>query len=325
MKIQNSSAQVFSNLLRQEAVPLTALCPSSDKVSRVFAAMLLGGFIGACLGGHTGAFVGAAVGLAISFFIEIRTTSRDLSVLDQIKDPKMEQAVKKVQELVSSKTITFTASQELHTLHDRVTEITDHVKTNCPDLNKPWEVFLRSMKGEKGTYPDGTEVTLDFSREISRLEGKKTKMIFERWTPSKTSKRALDEMYALQVECFGKKFAWGPAQLQHLDGGWLARQAGSKELLGFVLYRPDLSGSGMEISHVGRKADAAKLGIGERLLTYLFSEDHSHYGNTCSLHVRASNVAAQALYRKLGFTDAGKDYFYYGDPLESALVMTRSL
>ena len=39
------------------------------------------------------------------------------------------------------------------------------------------------------------------------------------------------------------------------------------------------------------------------------------------LEVRASNVAAQAFYRRLGFREAGRRPRYYQDPTEDALVL----
>ncbi len=43
------------------------------------------------------------------------------------------------------------------------------------------------------------------------------------------------------------------------------------------------------------------------------------------LEVRASNLAAQALYARFGFRVAGRRKNYYRDPPEDALVMTRPL
>ena len=39
------------------------------------------------------------------------------------------------------------------------------------------------------------------------------------------------------------------------------------------------------------------------------------------LEVRESNVAAQTLYRKLGFQEIGRREKYYGNPIETAIVM----
>jgi ribosomal-protein-alanine N-acetyltransferase len=44
-----------------------------------------------------------------------------------------------------------------------------------------------------------------------------------------------------------------------------------------------------------------------------------------SLEVRASNEAAQALYRKLGFHDVGRRPRYYGDNGEDAVLMDREM
>jgi ribosomal-protein-alanine N-acetyltransferase len=39
------------------------------------------------------------------------------------------------------------------------------------------------------------------------------------------------------------------------------------------------------------------------------------------LEVRESNLAAQELYRKLGFLEVGRRYDYYQSPAETAIVM----
>lgn len=64
-------------------------------------------------------------------------------------------------------------------------------------------------------------------------------------------------------------------------------------------------------------------GIGGRLLDDLLAELAARGGATVYLEVRASNAAAQALYRSRGFTVAGRRKAYYRRPTEDALVMRR--
>jgi ribosomal-protein-alanine N-acetyltransferase len=47
--------------------------------------------------------------------------------------------------------------------------------------------------------------------------------------------------------------------------------------------------------------------------------------STAFLEVRSGNIAAQALYQKCGFKAIARRPRYYSEPLEDAVVMTRTL
>jgi ribosomal-protein-alanine N-acetyltransferase len=67
-------------------------------------------------------------------------------------------------------------------------------------------------------------------------------------------------------------------------------------------------------------------GLGELLLLCMVDEAISRGANWLTLEVRVSNVAAQTLYRKYGFTVHGTRKRYYSDNNEDALIMwSRSL
>jgi ribosomal-protein-alanine N-acetyltransferase len=57
-------------------------------------------------------------------------------------------------------------------------------------------------------------------------------------------------------------------------------------------------------------------GIATALVRHELQRRAIHY-----LEVRESNVAAQALYRKLGFEEVGRRPEYYDSPVETAIVM----
>ena len=61
--------------------------------------------------------------------------------------------------------------------------------------------------------------------------------------------------------------------------------------------------------------------IGTRLLLELIRGAIARGATAITLEVRASNVAAQALYRRFGFVPAGARKDYYRDPTEDALVL----
>jgi len=71
---------------------------------------------------------------------------------------------------------------------------------------------------------------------------------------------------------------------------------------------------GVDPSHRG-------LGLGELLLLCMFDEAVARGANWLTLEVRVTNAAAQALYRKYGFTAHGTRKRYYSDNNEDALIM----
>jgi [ribosomal protein S18]-alanine N-acetyltransferase len=62
-------------------------------------------------------------------------------------------------------------------------------------------------------------------------------------------------------------------------------------------------------------------GYGEKLLLYLLDEAIERGASWMTLEVRESNVGAQQLYRKYGFTTVTTRKGYYSDNNENALVM----
>jgi ribosomal-protein-alanine N-acetyltransferase len=62
-------------------------------------------------------------------------------------------------------------------------------------------------------------------------------------------------------------------------------------------------------------------GLGELLLLCMFDEAVKRGANWLTLEVRVTNAAAQALYRKYGFTAHGTRKRYYSDNNEDALIM----
>ena len=61
--------------------------------------------------------------------------------------------------------------------------------------------------------------------------------------------------------------------------------------------------------------------IGTRLLLVLLRRAVERHAEAVTLEVRASNDAAQALYRTFGFAPAGVRKGYYRDPVEDAMVL----
>lgn len=66
-------------------------------------------------------------------------------------------------------------------------------------------------------------------------------------------------------------------------------------------------------------------GVAESLLQELLAFAESNNLQFVTLEVRASNIPAMSLYRKLGFKEVGKRPRYYSSPVEDALLMTKYL
>jgi ribosomal-protein-alanine N-acetyltransferase len=76
----------------------------------------------------------------------------------------------------------------------------------------------------------------------------------------------------------------------------------------------------VHILRVATRPDQRRRGIADRLLQHLL--ELRHFGaRVFFLEVRASNLAARALYEKHGFKTLGVRKGYYREPVEDAIVM----
>lgn len=128
---------------------------------------------------------------------------------------------------------------------------------------------------------------------------------------------------------------WGDGEfvsllLQPTTFGFVARQTNAlifrPALAGFVLAR-EVAGEA-EILTIAVDEKATRAGLGWRLMQAAMRQARSTGGETIFLEVDDGNMAALALYRKLGFEKAGERPAYYADASgrrSSALVMKRDL
>ena len=80
--------------------------------------------------------------------------------------------------------------------------------------------------------------------------------------------------------------------------------------------------------HIGNLAVAEphrREGIGSALLRYILKQAEQEHIVRITLEVRASNEAAQRLYRAYGFSEVALRKAYYSHPREDALVMMKVL
>jgi ribosomal-protein-alanine N-acetyltransferase len=80
-----------------------------------------------------------------------------------------------------------------------------------------------------------------------------------------------------------------------------------------------------EILNLAVAPEERRHGLGSRLLEAGLSALAEAGARQVWLEVRESNAAAQALYRRRGFTAAGRRARYYKNPVEDALVLRMAL
>ncbi len=80
----------------------------------------------------------------------------------------------------------------------------------------------------------------------------------------------------------------------------------------------------MHINNLAVDPHWRRRGIATALLTTSLTRARSRGAGQAFLEVRASNLAAQALYRRAGFAATGTRRRYYAKPVEDAVVMRRT-
>lgn len=78
------------------------------------------------------------------------------------------------------------------------------------------------------------------------------------------------------------------------------------------------------ITTIAVSPDERKKGLGARLMTEVLARSKEKGAACATLEVRAGNVAAIALYRSLGFAEAGLRRKYYPNNDEDAVIMWRN-
>lgn len=100
-------------------------------------------------------------------------------------------------------------------------------------------------------------------------------------------------------------------------------KTGEDKVVGYIIYWK--VGDEVQVNNIAVHPDYRRRGLGEALLRYVIKRAKDQGVNFISLEVRRSNLAAQSLYRKLGFEPLGVRRFYYSNPVEDAIVMGLNL
>ena len=133
------------------------------------------------------------------------------------------------------------------------------------------------------------------------------------------------EMAALHQRCFVTPRPWGVAEFDGLlaDPLVFALVEGDQ---GFVVGRA-VAGEA-EVLTIAVAPEARRRGLGARLMTRFLYQARLRGAEAAFLEVASGNVAAIALYRMHGFTEAGQRRGYYREPdgrVSDALILRRAL
>lgn len=80
-----------------------------------------------------------------------------------------------------------------------------------------------------------------------------------------------------------------------------------------------------ELQSVAVSENRRRIGMGQALCEIAMLWARKRSAKSIQLEVRESNVAARALYKKLGFVEQGKRPKYYKEPEEAAILMEAKL
>ena len=134
--------------------------------------------------------------------------------------------------------------------------------------------------------------------------------------------RDVAQIAALEQQCFSEPWSetsvageltnplsyWLVAR----DGGYLAGYVGSQTVLGES-----------DMMNLAVSPDYRRRGIGENLVESLIRDLKKQGSHCLTLEVRESNLAARALYEKLGFVQIGLRPGYYHKPKENACILRK--
>ncbi len=159
-----------------------------------------------------------------------------------------------------------------------------------------------------------------FKRELSN---KLTRHLVA-WEKSNEASEAYSQAEATEREAKGKLW-WLASMVKRLFGrrGPIDNQKTSQnnqKIVGYATFW--LMMDEAHLTSIAVREAYQRQGIGELLLISAINMAAELNAQVITLEVRASNLAAQALYEKYGFAKVGVRRRYYSDDAEDAVVMT---
>ena len=139
------------------------------------------------------------------------------------------------------------------------------------------------------------------------------------------SEADLPHLSSVHARCFTD--AWSAREFQRLlaTGNAVCLVAGEDEPRGFILIR--IAADEAEILSLGVAPEARRKGLARGLVMAAAEHAFAHGAHRLFLEVNVNNTAACALYRQLGFAEAGRRKGYYAEAggAEDALILARDL
>lgn len=122
------------------------------------------------------------------------------------------------------------------------------------------------------------------------------------------------------VRSSGSKLGILGTSIRRLFRGEAAREAPTQLILGFagIWFMADEA----HLANIAVREAYRQQGVGELLLISIIKLAIERGARFITLEVRSTNKAAQALYKKYGFVEAGTRRGYYTDNREDAVLMT---
>ena len=132
----------------------------------------------------------------------------------------------------------------------------------------------------------------------------------------------LDDILLMEQQCFSVPWTHEQlmAQLSDFMHIFLAAEDENGRAVGYagLMYVLDEG----YISNVAVSPNRRREGIADMLLTELYERAKAKKLSFLTLEVRESNIPAQSLYKKHGYTEVGRRKAYYSRPKEDAVLMT---
>lgn len=136
--------------------------------------------------------------------------------------------------------------------------------------------------------------------------------------------RHLDAIAALEAACFSDPWSRNSiaSELKNEWSLWLVAEE-QETVIGYIgsqLVPPEA-----DVMNLAVAPEKRRQGTAQQLLDALFSALKARGITSLALEVRKSNLAAQKLYEKNGFAQAGCRKSYYVNPQEDALILRKEL
>ena len=132
----------------------------------------------------------------------------------------------------------------------------------------------------------------------------------------------------LAIEQAVQRFPWTRGNfIDVLSSGYICRvhETDSGEIRGYAILMPTVDEA--ELLNIGVAAAQQRKGLGRAMLAEMLNVARGRNMKRVFLEVRSSNVAAIALYRSAGFSEAGvrRGYYQGANGSEDAIVMACEL